>query len=296
MKPLNIALIIKGSASNYERSNRNMGYWSYPVEQFTWQHFYLGDPFRVERRRFRDFDLVFMEDGGNYGSFSGSGPPVVYLIIDSTLSDAHYKVRLEQAKHADLVLVDHDRLERFRSSGKPVRRLAYCVNDNVFKPLEKELDITFHCGTGARKGMPGGVERTALRQELDRITKDAGYSFRSGALGLQEYAANMGKSKVVVNWPRTPINRPHRVFDAMACGACLLTGELPQIPEDRLIEGWHYVEFEDGEELPLAFRILLDRQGWQKIAENGLRLVQQYHTWRVRARELREMLSKDLGL
>ena len=76
----------------------------------------------------------------------------------------------------------------------------------------------------------------------------------------------------------------------------MLTGELPQIPEDRLIEGMHYVVFEDGEELPLAFRILLDRQGWQKIAENGLRLVQQNHTWRVRAAELREMLSKDLGL
>jgi glycosyltransferase involved in cell wall biosynthesis len=296
MNPLNVALVVKGSASNYDRNGRNMGWWSYPVPEFTWHHFYLGDPFRENRSRFRDYDLIFIEDGGNYGKFTGEGPPVAYHIIDSTLSQDHYRVRHEQAKRSDLVLVDHDRLERFVVPGKPVRRFGYCVNDRVFKPLEKSLDFTFYCGTGARKGMPGGVERTELRQYLDGAAKDGGYSFRSGVHPLPLYAENMGKSRVIVNWPRTAINRPHRVFDAMACGACLVTGILPVVSGDCIMPGLHYLDFEDKKELPMIFETVLKNEKWQEIAQKGYELVMLKHTWATRAKELRKMLNEEFGL
>ena len=291
MTPLNVALIVKGSASNYERNMRNMGWWSYPVQEFTWKHFWLGDR-PVNTRQFDEFDLVFHEDGGNWCKYNRlSDIPIVFLSVDSTLSEAHYQQRLAIAEQADLVLVDHDQLKRFPGS----RRWSYCVNDRVFKPLEKEIDITFHCGTGARKGMPGGVERTEMRQYLNGVAKDRGYSYRSGAMGLLDYAGNMGKSRVIVNWPRTPINRPHRVFDAMACGACLVTGKLPDVTGDYTMPGLHYVDYEDKREIEMVLPALLNG-GWQDIAAKGYELVMLRHTWAIRAKELRNILSEVFGL
>lgn len=296
MKPLRVALVVKGSAATYKRSVRNMGYWSYAVPEFTWDHFYLGDPFVESRSRFNDYDLIFIEDGGNYGEFTGDGPPVAYLVIDSTLSDAHYHARLAQAAKSDLILVDHDRLNRFNSSGKPVRRLAYCVNDQVFKPFEKTQDISFHCSSGGSKGHPGADERTQLRQYLHDLAQEHRWTYRSGVLGLLDYAESMGRSRVVVNWPRTPTNRPHRVFDAMASGACVVSGLLPNIAEDKRIASKHLVEFEEFSQLRKLLHELLELGWWEPIARSGRELVMGNHTWSVRAKELRTMLSKELGI
>jgi len=298
MKPLRVALIVKASPSTRERENRNMGWWSYPVPEFTWEHFSFSKKgFQVETSKFTsDYDLIFHEDGGNWGDYIGGAVPVVYMAIDSTLTDAHYATRLCQATKSDLVLVDHDSLDRFRPAGVPVRRLAYCVNDRIFGPLEKAVDIVFHCGTGARKGMPGGVERTKLRQYLDTVCKQAGYSYRSGAVGLPEYAQSMGQARVVVNWPRTSINRPHRIFDAMACEACVVTGPLPYIEEDHRYAGEHYVEFANNDELPEILSALLIDERWAKIAHSGNELVNERHTWKTRASELRSILNTELGI
>lgn len=297
MRPLRVALLVKSSPSTRERENRNMGWWSYPVPEFTWDHFSPGANIQNEIRKYAaDYDLIFHEDGGNWGCYGVSDIPVVYMSVDSTLSDAHYDVRHRQAKQADLVLVDHDSLDRFRLNNKRVRRLAYCVNDNVFKPLEKTIDITFHCSTGTRKGAPGGVERNVLRDQLNTICKQNGWSYRSGTKGLQEYAESMGRSRIVVNWPRTSINRPHRIFDAMACGACVVTGPLPHVEEDHRNAGEHYVEFVNNNELPETLAGLLIDDTWAKIARNGNELVNERHAWKTRASELRSILNTELGL
>lgn len=298
MKSLRVALFVKGTPSGFQREMRNMGYWSYEVPEFTWEHFNLAGGRCEARNRFRDYDLIFLEDlGGNAGTLTGSGgPPVVYLSVDSTLSERHYTDRRNKASMADLILVDHDKPSRFHLDGKRALRLAYCINDHVFKPLEKTLDISFHCGAGASQGQPGGAERVDLRQYLHTLHEIYGYSYRSGSMGLLEYAESMGHSRVIVNWPRTPINRSHRVLDAMACGACLVTGMLPDVPEDKIARDVHYVAFESKEELPYMLESLFSENRWQEVANNGYKLVMENHTWAIRARELREMLSKELGL
>jgi transketolase len=265
-----------------------MGYWSYKVDEFEWEHFYLGESFVCNVKDFKrkGFDFIFHEDGGNWGEYRGSDIPVVYMVIDSTLSDAHYRVRLKQAEQADLVLLDHDKKDRFTPSGIKVLPWPYCVNDAVFKPYAKEIDVVFHCGAGGGKGNPGGEERVKIRRYLDKVCKDRGWTYKSGAKGLLEYAENMGKAKVVVNWPRTPINRPHRVFDTMACGAALLTGPLPDVDRDNRIYGVHYIQFRDEGELPDKLAELLAGEEWLGIAQAGFRLIREKHTWAVRAREL----------
>jgi len=285
-------MVVKPSPGTQERENRNMGWFSYAVPEFTWDHFYLGRYFNRPRGDFKEYDLIYIEDGGNWGSFTGGGPPVVYMAFDSTLSEEHYRIRYEQAKRADLVLLDHDRLSRFPKA----RRLSFCVNDHVYKPFPKDTDVAYHCMSGKHSGSPGGVERSELRGYLGDFCKSAGYSYRSGAMGLMEYAASMGSARIVVNWPRTLLNRPHRVFDAMACGACLVTGKLPPLPEEHRQVGVNYVEFEKKEELPVILKRLLDTGEWKPIAEAGYKLVMSEHTWQIRARELRQMLEKELGL
>ncbi len=268
------------------------------MPEFTWQHFTLGAPFVCDTRNFKrdGFDLIFVEDGGNWGEFKHNTIPVVYLAVDSTLTPAHYQTRLKQAAQANLVLVDHDKLARFRPAGPTVRRFPYCVNDKLFKPLDKTLDVSFHCGTGARKGAAGGRARTELRQYLHEVCTRLGYSYRSGALGLPDYAESMGKSRIVVNLPRTDTNRPHRVFDSMAAGACVVTGRLPHIEEDMRIPGYHYVPFDNIEEIPDILTNLLTDNNWKAIAKNGRDLVTLLHTWRKRSGHLRFMLESEFGI
>jgi len=297
MTKLKVALIVKGSRSNYDRDGRNMGYWSYAVDEFEWDHFHFGNNFHADKKKFHNYDLIFMEDGGNWGHWAGTGPPVAFMAIDGTLSKAHYQIRREQARRSDITFVDHNELHLFPRS----HRLNYCVNDLVFKPREKKLDVSFHCASGARKGFPGGRERVDIRQALNEIAIKNGWSYTSGVLGLEEYAANMGESRVIVNWPRTPSNRPHRIFDGMACKAAICTGVIPEVSGDKITPSLHYADYYHNEQIgwkDLSRRLetLFADDNWRMVADTGYKLVMSEHTWKIRAPQLRQILRKELGL
>ncbi len=302
MKQLNIAHFSKNSNTNVARERRNIGYFSYAVPEFEWDHFVIGGS--IDRKQFRDYDLIFIEEGGKPLEIINPGAPVAYLSYDSTLSGQHYQDRLRRAAVSDLILVDHDKLERFEHLGKPVRRLNYCVNENVFKPLEKNLDVCFMCSGGGTNNLPGGKERAELRIFLGEYCEENGLSYKSGSGGLDEYAEAMGHARVVVNLPRTPTNRPHRVFDAMACGACLLTYPIPFIEEDELDHFTHAV-ITDAEDINSWLRELFindlssDRnviELWGNYAIYGNNFISKKHTWSIRAKQLRQTLNEELGL
>lgn len=289
MKPLHVALIVKNTPAAFERDCRNMGIFSYATPEFTWEHLAPGKGATLNTRDLKadGFDLAFIEDGGSYPDFRGDALPTVFYSIDSTLSDdLHFAPRIEQARKADLVLVDHDRLERFAPCGRPVRRLSYAVNDRLFHPEAKTLDVCFHCS--------GSLERRPVRIALHEMTQARGLSYRSGAVSLSEYAANLNRAKVVVNVPRTAINRPHRVFDALAAGAALVTTPLPEVSEEDRKPGRHYLEAAF-EQLVEKAVVLVENGTWELLAIGGHEWAQA-HTWAVRSRELRAMLAKELGL
>jgi glycosyltransferase involved in cell wall biosynthesis len=114
--------------------------------------------------------------------------------------------------------------------------------------------------------------------------------------GLDEYAANMGAARIVVNLPRTVTNRPHRILDAMAAGACVLTGPIPTVDGDDLQDRIHYRSFADTAEVPGIISELLADHAWTQYAINGHELVMARHTWAIRAQELRQIIKKELGL
>lgn len=287
---MRIALVVKASDSTQERDERNMGYWSHPVSEFQWAHFVFGG--RVAyATEMNEYDLIVQEDAGPR-FYKHLKKPVVYIAIDSSLSDDHLKSRLERGRQADLILVDHDRLERFDSLGLPVRRLNYCVNDYLMRDynLVRDIDVSFHCANS------GCRERKLLRTLLADFCNARGLVFTSGVMHITDYARQMARSKIVVNWPRVPTNRPHRVFDAMACGACLVTGSLPDVDGDKREAGRDYIEVDKLVDIPAAIEALLDSGDWRAVGQSGRNMVQKNHTWTVRARQLRQIIAEELGL
>lgn len=292
MRRLHVAVIVKSTANYDARECRNMGHWSYAVDEFSWDFIPLGKGKVIDTVDYkaRGYDLIFVEDGGSYPDFRGDAIPNVFYSIDSTLSDKHhYLPRLEQARKADLVLVDHDQLERFEPCGKPVRRFLYAVNDHLFYPREKSIDVNFQCGGGS-------PERAAMRVKLNAICKAHGWSYRSGTAPLAEYAENMGRSKVVVVIPRTPTNRPHRLRDAQSCGASILSASLPDVSGEVLREGIDYYPLESHRSIEEWLTELVGFDGcWETQAAHNQQ-VSQAHTWTARSRELRLLLSQELGI
>lgn len=289
VKPLHIALIVKNTPAAFEREQRNMGIFSYAVPEFTWEHFAPGKGATLDLADFQaqGFDLVWLEDGGVWCDFTRRVLPVCYYAIDSTLSDEHhYQPRLEQARKADLVLVDHDDLRRF-AGGAPVHRLSHCVNDRLFQPVPKSIEVCFHCGSSP--------ERHEWRVRLSKLCASKGWRYVSGAVSLSDYARDMGQAKVVVNVPRTPTNRPHRVFDAMSSGAALVTLPLPAVSGELRRSGVQYLEC-GAAELEDRIESLLEHGTWELLAMAGREFVLAKHTWAVRAKELRELIQCALSV
>ena len=298
MRPLHVAVIVKaGRPAALERDNRATGLFSYGVDEFTFDYVPLTKNTHVDSVRFNNhYDLIFHYDGPLELTFNNLHIPYVYYSIDSSLSiEHHYLPRYHQAQHADMVLIDHDRLDRFMVSGRngsKVFRLSHCVNDKVFYDygLPKTVDVAFHCNNGGSDDT-----RSKIRQHLHEVCKNNGWKYASGALGLQEYARSMNAAKVTVNWPRTPANRPHRVFDSLACRTCLLTGPLPDVSDEFRVGGLHYYQFEF-DDLHASLTAALQGDSWKRSADAGYEMVMKHHVWSIRARELRELLHVELGL
>lgn len=242
-----------------------------------------------------NFEVLVHEDWGGPITFKPDKHiPIVFATYDSTLDNDHYMSRLRQSLLADMVLVDHDALHRFAHGSRPVYRWAHAVNDHLFKPsLVKLCDVSFHCSGG---DAPGAGDRAMIRGYLGEVCKNHGYSFRSGVLEVKSYARSMAESRVVVNLPRTLTNRPHRVFDTMACGSALLTGPLPTVSGDRIEAGVHYLTWTNPDSLAVSLQFLLDDHGWVGVAEAGYGRVMNEHTWATRAAQLRQLLFEEFNL
>ena len=272
--------------------NRMVGIWSYPIpELFTVRHFPQSPlhHFRLKKSNFNKYDVIFHEDCKCWGRFSGNEVPIVFYVVDSTLSNSHKQARIKQARQADLVLVDHDNLDGFH---KRTKRLSHCVNDRLFMDYgsAKHIDVSFLCRT---KGSPMRVQATRW---LKNFCEQRGYSYLVGKREGTEYARAFNRSKITVNLSRNSINRPHRIFDAMACRTCVLTSELPDVSDEERTAGVHYEEYGGFESLGDKIDYLLASGKWKDVADAGYELVQEHHTWTVRAKQLHGILTREFGL
>lgn len=283
MKPIRVTLVHRSSPRCMDK--RMVGWWSYPVPEFEWTHTPASKGFRLDLAKM-DCDLVVYEDSKLHGSFTNRGAvPVAYHVVDSPLSKDHYRARHEQAKWADLILVDYDYLSRFKDLGVPVRRFSYCANDKLFYDRgHKDFDVGSFLGKAPR--------RDKIIRALHKICKRQGFSFACGRYNYQEYAEMMSRSRIVINTNRVPVLRTHRVFDTMACRSCLLGEPMHDVPGEGCEAGTHYEIFDGDLEDKLVN--LLSTGRWEPIANAGYDLVRQRHIWSIRARELREILYSTI--
>ncbi len=282
VKPLNVALVYRmRSPEDGAELRDKIGLWSYPVPEFTWTGYGATPGFVLNRDDLVAWhDVIFHEDFVR-GKFVGKAKiPLIYWVVDSNTSPRRSAVYRDYAYCASLVLVDQDDLDGWPV---PTKRLPYAVDERMFKPGEKTVDIAYLVQPTA--------ERRGLGNWLADFSRRHGYSLTVGSgLPVGEYAARLGGAKVVIHLATHPNCRSHRVFDALACGACLLTSPLPRIDGDGFIPGLHYLEWRDYGELG---RLLHERLegGWQEIADAGYNFVMREHTWQKRAKQLYPILN-----
>ena len=152
MKPINLAIYHRGDKYRWTRIDGQM---AYAVPGLAWTQHRLSKTETVKLAGV-DADVVWLDEGKyrNYQLFApppgpGRPLPVAYYALYPTLSDDIYRSRIARAKkQADLVLVEHDDLERWeRDSGLPCRRLAYSVNERLYRDrgLRRDIDVGFYC-------------------------------------------------------------------------------------------------------------------------------------------------------
>lgn len=284
MKPLNVTLIHRKS-DNYRRLT---GWWSYDVPEFTWTAYKVDPAGFVAHPNIQGVDLLVLDDW-IWGNVYKGGRPMAYVTVDSARSDDQLERNLRQARQADIVLVDSDRLEKFKDNGKPVRRFAYAVNEQLFAPRVKTFDVAFLCWPTP--------ERRVIRNRVEEICHRHNWSFLGNTYqNPLDYAAALGLAKVVVHMQHVAQARSWRVFDVPATLGCLLTNPIPLIDGDGIQPGIHYAEYWDTDDLEFKLEGLLTNGAWEQMAETAYEHIMAHHTWKVRAAQLRQMLHEELGL
>lgn len=286
MKPLRVALFHR---DNLACLHRLVGAFSYPVPEFDWVHFVVPKHFDLDKvsLKAQGFDLIVHEDAGAYARVvSQANIPHLYVVRDSTLSPEHYSDRFNQAAVADLVLVDWDVVQRFADTGQRAVRWAHCVNDLFFRDygLERTVDVGFYAN------IRGNPDREWLDGWLRQFCQGHGYSYASGRREWLDYARAFASCKLAVNLNRTPTTRNHRVLDAMAAGAGLLTSTLPEVSGEDFTGVC--AQWADVDQLAEIIPGLLDHDNWYFLGKRGQAAVLQGHTWAVRAGQLRQIVQE----
>lgn len=280
MNPLKIVLVHRDHPRMM--AERMIGMWAYDVPEFEVTVVTVSKYFTLTREIYTDFDAVFWEDSRTVGVIKGEAPvPIVYYVGDSTLSKGHFQHRREMAEQADLILVDWDRLERFEHLGVPVKRLSYCVNERLFYPREKTIDVGLHASLTD--------ERRELHDWLTDFCAKRGYSYEGGRREGAEYYEAIGKTRVNVNLNRNPETRAHRCYDVMASRSCLLTSPMPEVSGEDWQTGIDFITWVDHKMLAYAIDWAMAKKTWEYIAMNAYA---QDHTWSARATQLHGLLTE----
>ena len=317
MKPLRVLLVHRDQQHRWERID---GQFAYEVPEFAWEHRTVDKVFTLDVNDCDGYDVVWWDEGKHrlgphFQPRRGAGRrrPVAYYCLYPSLAGHMRTSRQKRARDdADLVLLDHDRLDLWRDVGVPAWRCAYSVDERRYRPLEKDIDVGFYCVWNY------SPERPALNAWLEAFCERKGYRFWSNrGLVVDDYAELLGRTKVVLHLNRTPDTRPPRIFDVSAAGGVLVSNPMPPVEGENWRHAVHYwkisrpgpkaevgnVAFremaytdEDCAEIAFALEMLLDGGRWEPMAREARKYVLSHHTWAHRARWLRHVFRKALGL
>jgi hypothetical protein len=211
------------------------------------------------------------------------------LTTACVISDVHrgLRSRVELARFFDQVfLYQRDYARHFdRQPAGTVHWMPWACDTETFRDLgcERDLDVAF---VGQLFG-PNSERRRILTSLAKRyVVNEAGYYEN------REIPAMYSRAKIVLNLPLADdLNR--RFFEALSCGAMLLTRRLESGQEALFTEGVHYVGFSTEEELfQKVERYLKNDAERCRIAAAGLAEVTARHSL---DRRLRDGLLPFIG-
>jgi len=275
---MNVAVVCR--KKGFDEARKKLGWFSYPVPDLEWAFYPVEDGQAVSKRQFAKagHDAIVWEDWCAPAWQHDSAIPIYAVIVDSNTSPRRRRLYLDRAKAADVLLIDQDKLTPFAALGKPTYRWQYAVNEQVFAPQPKSIDVAYHVArTDARR---------ALIAPLQALCQDRGYALTlGGKLTIYQLANRYGAARIVVHKSTFEQCRSHRFFDALAAGSCLLTDRVWAVPEDGFISGRHFVEWKTPAGLLQTITDLLESGRWYAVAQAGQAWVLAHHTWRTRAAE-----------
>lgn len=190
------------------------------------------------------------------------------------ISDVHrnLKPRIELARFFDRVfLYQRNYLSSFREHGEgAVFWLPYACDTEVFRDLgtPRDLDVAF---IGQRHGP--GESRNALLSRISsrwKVSEDRYYL-------QKEIPEVYSRSKIVLNLP-VARDLNFRFFEALSCGALLLTERERNGQEELFQEGVHYVAYGNEQELLEKVEFYLEHDAErERIAKAGWEEVRKKH-------------------
>lgn len=316
MKPIHALLVHKSDW--YRGEERIDGFFQYPVPEFTWDHLEVKKGFHLDlhQHQYRKYDIIFWDDGKykDYAGFSPLAPHTTYMVpqvcmyaLYPTLTNSHFTRRVARAKkNADIVLIDHDDVERWKEATKlRCFRMAYCTNERYYVPGAKDIDVGFYYVLGWNK------ERVAMDKWLKGFCHKKGWSYHStnGKSVGRNYRDLLSRTRVVIHMNRTMNTRPPRIFDASISGCAMLSNPMPVVSEENW-DGKHvsfqwprseeYKQFtrkevptytdRDCGQVAQGLERLIDKHHYREIVLRAREYTLQFHTWAVRAGQLREVI------
>jgi len=270
----------------FDETRKKLGWWSYPVPDFEWAFFPVEEKQIVNKNKFADrgFDLIFWEDWALNTWEGENAIPIYAAIVDSNTSAKRRKSYTARAMQSDVLLIDQDKLTPFGKTGRPAFRWQYAVNEHVFAPRQKTVNVGYH--------VVHTDGRAALTNPIRQHCRMMGYSLTDGGnFTIDQYANFIGSAQIVVHKSTREQCRSHRFFDALASGACLLTDRVWAVQEDRFLPGTHFVEWTNVNHLQSRITELLESGQWEVIANAGREHVLRFHTWRTRAEQLKGIIE-----
>jgi hypothetical protein len=281
---MNVAVVCRKKA--FDETRRKIGWFSYPVPDLEWTFYPVEDDLPVNKNKLADkgHDVIFWEDWVWNTWVGDASIPIYAAIVDSNTSPRRRKRYVERAKLADVLLIDQDKLTPFGKTGKKAFRWQYAVNEFVFAPRQKTVDVGYHVARTPARAALGPVIKQHCAMMQHSLTMGGGKT-------IDQYANLIGSARIVVHKATHEQCRSHRFFDALASGSCLLTERVWTVNEDQFHPGSHYAEWSDPDHLQKQITDLLQSGQWSQIAEAGRAHVIRLHTWRTRAEQLHKIIE-----
>jgi hypothetical protein len=229
--------------------------------------------------------FIYMEPGGVIPKeMAVARIPTVAILCDT---HRWLEARQRLARFCDHVFLYHrNYLAHFAEHPQEnVHWLPYACDLELFKPIEveRDLDVAF---VGQLKAATTGraltIQRLANRYKMN----EPKYYLREEIPGV--YA----RAKIVLNMPLAD-DLNFRTFEAMSCGAMLLTRRVNNGQELLFQEGVHYAAYADEQEMFEKIDYYLAHPAERKgIAAAGLAEIQAHHCLEQRIAEILSIVQE----